>query len=134
MHETTERASIMLKMRVLWLAVLGITLGVLVATCAVPARASAVTATPVLQSGAVSYSARVSTPSVDGLRLRSRPGYSGRAKGLLYRGDCMVRSGHRSGPWVEVVVWYRDSRTGLRRGTWGWVHSGYLNWMTIYRR
>lgn len=104
----------------------------------VGASASAVTQSSASQSkqavaaGSVKEVVRAgSTKSVavNGLRLRSQPGYNGYIKGLLYRGDRVfikVTFAHSYNPnWVGVVLKER-SAGGLPRLTFGYVHKSYL--------
>ncbi|WP_158712299.1 hypothetical protein [Streptomyces sp. NRRL F-5135] len=70
------------------------------------------------------------TVTVDGLRLRSEPGYHGWVKGLLYKGDRVylreVFHPDFERDWVGVVV--VDTRGGLPMETRGFVHTSYLTY------
>ncbi len=67
--------------------------------------------------------------TVDGLRLRSAPGYGGAVHGLLFSGD-RVFIKERFAPsynpdWVGVKL-TEDSSGGLPYKTFGYVHKSYL--------
>ncbi|MFE1960928.1 SH3 domain-containing protein [Streptomyces sp. NPDC059479] len=88
---------------------------------------TAAAAAPAPQTSVTRVSAG-STKTVDasGLRLRSKPGYSGWVKGLLYRGDrVFIRETYARGAWVGVVLKTR-SAGGLPKLTRGYVHKSYL--------
>lgn len=67
--------------------------------------------------------------AVNGLRLRSKAGYNGYIKGLLYRGDRVfireVFASDYNPNWVGVVLTQR-SKSGLPRQTFGYVYKAYL--------
>ncbi|MFD6492920.1 hypothetical protein [Streptomyces sp. NPDC060188] len=93
--------------------------------------ASLASATPV-GAGSVGQSVTAGstkTVGVNGLRLRSKPGYNGYVKGLLYRGNrVFIRETFASSynpNWVGVVLKQR-SRGGLARLTFGYVYKAYL--------
>lgn len=110
------------------------TAGVLAVTGVGMLGASTASATPAPQV-ASSYTSYVPwifgtvTPRVNGLRIRSGPGTSHYAYGLLYRGDRMrvtaeVRRGS-AGYWCKVTL-TRRSASGLPAGFSGWVYAPYL--------
>ncbi|MGW8569755.1 SH3 domain-containing protein [Streptomyces niveus] len=86
------------------------------------AASSAPAAAPQVSAGG---KASVAT---NGLRLRSKPGYSGYVKGQLYRGDRLfIRETYASAsnPWVGVVLTQR-SAGGLPKMTRGYVHKSHI--------
>ncbi|MEV6420562.1 hypothetical protein [Streptomyces sp. NPDC051662] len=93
--------------------------------------ASGAAAAPAPESGSAVKISAGSTKSVgvNGLRLRSKPGYGGWVKGLLYRGDrVFIRETFAPSynpNWVGVVLKER-SAGGLPKLTRGYVHKSYL--------
>ncbi|MFD3931477.1 hypothetical protein [Streptomyces sp. NPDC058614] len=108
---------------------LAATVAVLLAVVGVTASGAA--AAPAGGGGVVTAVRAGSTASVavNGLRLRSKPGYNGWVKGLLYKGDrVFIRETYHpsyNANWVGVVLKQR-SAGGLPRLTRGYVYKSYL--------
>lgn len=112
---------------------LGVLLAAVVATLLAVAgvAASGAAAAPAGGGSPVTAVSAGSTASVavNGLRLRSKPGYNGWIKGLLYKGDrVFIREVYHpsyNANWVGVVLKQR-SAGGLSKLTRGYVHKSYL--------
>ncbi|MEU6346521.1 SH3 domain-containing protein [Streptomyces sp. NPDC046977] len=67
-------------------------------------------------------------PYTDGLRLRTGPGTTYSALGLLYQKDRLTARCTK-GSWYYVST-DTKTRTGLKAGTYGWVSAAYLDTQT----
>ncbi|WP_329061697.1 hypothetical protein [Streptomyces sp. NBC_01429] len=106
------------------LAVVGVTASSATAAPVAVGATSATTVGSKITAGSSKWVA------VNGLRLRSTPGYGGYVKGLLYDGDrVFIRetftSSYRLSGWVGVVLKIK-SKGGLPRMTRGYVWKSYL--------
>ncbi|SNT34079.1 SH3 domain-containing protein [Actinacidiphila glaucinigra] len=65
----------------------------------------------------------------NGLRFRSGPGISYTAKGLLYTSDRLTARCRKGTSWYYVST-DTKTRTGIAKGTYGWVSASYLDIQT----
>lgn len=107
--------------------------GVAVATIAMGAAASLAAAPSALaapasaptQTLAAANTCPTWTVTGNGVNFRSGAGTQYRAIGHLYRGDSGTKIA-RSGSWIKIKLDHR-SKTGLKKGTTGWVSKSYLD-------
>ncbi|WP_432156211.1 SH3 domain-containing protein [Streptomyces sp. bgisy153] len=107
--------------------------GVAVATIAMGAAASLAAAPSALaapasaptQTLAAANTCPTWTVTGNGVNFRSGAGTNYRAIGQLYRGDSGTKVA-RSGSWIKIKLDHR-SKTGLKKGTTGWVTKTYLS-------
>ncbi|MCX4826704.1 SH3 domain-containing protein [Streptomyces sp. NBC_01142] len=107
--------------------------GVAVATIAMGAAASlaaapaALASTPAQAPATLAAKNTCPTWSVTGkaVNFRSGPGTQYRSIGLLYRWDDSGTKVSSSGSWIKIKLDHK-SKTGLKKGTTGWVNKKYL--------
>ncbi|WP_331746764.1 SH3 domain-containing protein (plasmid) [Streptomyces halstedii] len=107
--------------------------GIAVATIAMGAAASlaaapvALASTPAQAPTALAAKNSCPTWSVTGkaVNFRSGPGTQYRSIGLLYRWDDSGTKVSSSGSWIKIKLDHK-SKTGLKKGTTGWVSKQYL--------
>jgi uncharacterized protein YraI len=108
--------------------------GIAVATVAMGAAASlaaapsALASTPAQAPAALAAANTCPTWSVTGkaVNFRSGPGTQYRSIGLLYRWSDSGTKVARSGSWIKIKLDHK-SKTGLKKGTTGWVNKKYLS-------
>ncbi|MGW1002113.1 SH3 domain-containing protein [Streptomyces sp. NPDC001118] len=106
--------------------------GVAVATIAMGAAASLAAAPSALaapasaptQTLAAKNTCPTWTVTGNGVNFRTGAGTKYRAIGQLYRGDSGTKISS-SGSWIKIKLDHR-SKTGLKKGTTGWVTKSYL--------
>jgi uncharacterized protein YraI len=108
--------------------------GVAVATIAMGAAASlaaapsALASTPSQAPATLAAANTCPTWSVTGkaVNFRTGPGTQYRSIGLLYRWDDSGTKVASSGSWIKIKLDHK-SKTGLKKGTTGWVNKKYIN-------
>ncbi|MEU4098046.1 SH3 domain-containing protein [Streptomyces sp. NPDC026673] len=68
-------------------------------------------------------------PYTDGLRLRTGPGTGYSIKGLLYESDRLTARCRKGTSWYDIST-DTKTRTGIAKGTYGWVSASYLDFQT----
>ncbi|GGU37872.1 SH3 domain-containing protein [Streptomyces violascens] len=106
------------------IAVATITMGAAVTLAAAP---SALASTPAQAPATLAAANTCPTWSVTGkaVNLRSGPSTNYRSLGLLYRWSDSGTKVGRSGDWIKIKLDH-NSKTGIKKGTTGWVHKKYL--------
>ena len=105
-------------------AVAAIAMGAAATLAAAPA---ALASTPAQAPTTLAAKNTCPTWSVTGkaVNFRSGPGTGYGSKGLLYRWDDSGTKVSSSGSWVKLKLDHK-SKTGIKKGTTGWVHKKYI--------
>ena len=104
-------------------AVATIAMGAAASLAAAPSALAAPASAPT-QTLAATNTCPTWSVTGNGVNFRTGAGTNYRAIGQLYRGDSGTKVS-RSGSWIKIKLDHR-SKTGLKKGTTGWVNKAYL--------